>query len=103
MRDTVVIVAPPDDIHAVATVRAINDHFPSFRAIIVDARTFPEATTLSIDKDGWTISGTDLTIHSREVSAVWWRRRGTHQPSPAIKDAAARQFAAQEAAFAFDL
>jgi glutathione synthase/RimK-type ligase-like ATP-grasp enzyme len=101
-RSTVVILATPDDAHAIAVAQAIDASYPGHKVFIVDSGEFPSKLTLAIREDHWTLDTANGRICSSDVSALWHRRPRTPIPDEAIKDAAMRRFAVQESGLAFD-
>src|SRR5687767_11411052 len=102
MRDTVVIVAPPADIHAISVARSLQQR-GMCEPIILDATAFPGSFSLTIDGDGWIVRSELLNIRSQDVRSVWWRRPGTHKLDPTIAESSAKHFAANECMHAFDI
>ncbi len=102
-RQTVLIVAPANDIHALAVARSIRRKYPSHSVHIVDGADFPSRYKLRIDRQRWVILGSELELNSDQVISVWWRRPGTHRIDDRLKGAAVRSFVSHECVHAFDV
>lgn len=101
-RDCVVILAPADDIHAIAVQRAIAAGHPGHAVFIVDTARFPTELSLSLRPDGWTLTSEEWLIDSARVSGLWHRRPAPPVAAPGIIDLATRRFARQESGLAID-
>jgi hypothetical protein len=73
----IVIVAPPDDFHAIVAKQVISHRFGE-RCSIVDLDSFPSAMSLSLAIDARnqraSIRHGDDVIDRSQVTCVWWRR-----------------------------
>jgi glutathione synthase/RimK-type ligase-like ATP-grasp enzyme len=101
-RDCVVILAPENDIHAIAVARAVAADYPAHSVFVVDTARFPTELNLSLRPGGWSLSSNDWRIESDRVSGLWHRRPAPPAPDEAILDVATRRFARQESGLAID-
>jgi hypothetical protein len=99
---TVVILAPLNDIHAVAVKRAIQECSAETSVLVVDGSDFPQNIRMTVSKDGWTLRGSDFEVHSSNVCSVWWRRPGSHRVDSRFKDEGVKSFASRECIHTFD-
>jgi len=97
----ILILAPPNDSHALAVTRAV--HELGSAAEIFDSSQFPEHAAIRLEPDRWVLQSADgRRFCSDDVSAIWFRRSRPHGLSEGIVDPSARKFAARECAHAFD-
>ena len=105
MRNHVIILAKPDDIHAVTVAAEVGATFQG-RPVILDTARYPTdwrlTLRLSSDREpSWALCTRDLAISSDDVAGVWWRRPDAHRISKEVKDRRARRFCLDEARAAF--
>lgn len=100
MEKVVVILAEPDDIHALAVRHEVTHTFRS-ECVILDTRRFPASWALNLSSGGdeasrYGITTGDREIHSECVAGVWLRRTRTHAISGSVTDARVRRFCVDE-------
>ena len=98
--DTVVILAPVEDVHARSVAYEIETHFGG-SAVILDTAEYPRHWHLAVSvHDGataWEVSFGDRCIRSTEVAGLWWRRVHAHDIAAEISDERVRSFCESEA------
>jgi glutathione synthase/RimK-type ligase-like ATP-grasp enzyme len=100
--EIVVIVAPPNDVHALSVAKCIAERTP-IHPVILTGEDFPQRVNLSVTHDGWACETENVTILSSAVKSVWWRRPGKHEIASSVLDRNNRRFAEREATHAFDV
>ncbi|CCF85188.1 MvdC/MvdD family ATP grasp protein [Nitrolancea hollandica] len=102
--DTVLIVAPEEDIHAQG-VQAVLQR-SGIRVVRVDTADFPTTLGLILEWSSTHVSkliladGTEMTRD--EITAVWWRRPRSFRIDAAVIDARDREFGRLNAVHAFE-
>ena len=93
----ILIVAPENDIHALAVARSIIEETSTDKVRIFDSATLPLSATISIGTDGWSLRDRrGQALDSDDITAVWWRRSKKPHVSREIVDPIARGFAERE-------
>jgi hypothetical protein len=97
----IIIVAPPDDFHAILARHVLRERFGE-DCEILDLAAFPQSTQLSLEivphRHRAQYRGEVGDVDWRDVSTVWWRRPQLHSASDAKAsgDAGAAEFANRE-------
>lgn len=102
-RDCAVILAPAEDVHAIAVSRVFERKYPDRSIFIVDTADFPARLRLSLRPEGWSLASEDWQIDSSRVSGLWHRRPYPPVPADAVRDAGTKRFVIQESGLAIDL
>ncbi len=105
MPATVVIIAQPDDVHALCVGKRIETEHGA-EAIIVDAADYPEKWQLTWMVENGVDSSYRLTVEGvhyegEQITGVWWRRVRRHVIPQSVTDPRVRQFSVDEAKAAF--
>ena len=106
MKNTVLIIAPEEDVHARAVQKRVETIFGA-RAIILDAADYPTRWQISFQADaGLTSQATvicpnGVEIQDKDLAGLWWRRLRRHRLPPEISDTRVRRFCFDEAESAF--
>ncbi len=99
MRDTILIIAPEDDIHA-QSVAVILDAQESISSVIWDSSTLPSQSVASYSLDGgssnFVITNGQNLITLDSVRSVWWRRSKRAMIDAQVTDRQARAFCVRE-------
>jgi glutathione synthase/RimK-type ligase-like ATP-grasp enzyme len=96
---TVVVISSKSDVHATTVLeefRTMNQP-----AVLLDLSDFPLHSSLSMEYinqcgNHFTLKTPTDSIDFAEVGSIWWRRPQNFQVDPAVKNAAAVQFAFNE-------
>jgi glutathione synthase/RimK-type ligase-like ATP-grasp enzyme len=95
---TVIIVAPADDLHALAVAHQLREIGGT--ATILDSRDFPVHwhISLRIQKGnvGFDVVSVGATISDRDLAGLWWRRPNLPQIADEVTDPAIIEFCQNE-------
>jgi len=102
---TVIIIARPTDVHAVAVAAEVGATFKS-RALILNSAQYPNAWRITMDvsqnsEPTWTVRGDGWEVTSDQLTGVWWRRPYRHRIASEVKGRKVRRFCEDEAKAAF--
>ena len=99
MPGTVLIIAPPDDAHAIAVKAALKSHFDK-DAIIWDNSGIPSETTFDLcfknERVGLSVKGKDHSFSIADLSCIWWRRISRFRIDYSVSDPKVRNFCVSE-------
>lgn len=105
---TVVILAPPNDLHAQCVAREVNQK-SGISALIVDTVDFPTRWSFSLESPKGETCTSRVLLESRNarydlsnVVGVWWRRPRRHAISSAIQESRIKQFCLDESRAMFE-
>jgi glutathione synthase/RimK-type ligase-like ATP-grasp enzyme len=99
MPGTVLIIAPPDDAHAVAVEAALKSHFDS-DAIIWDNSGIPSDKTFDLyldnERSSLSVEDENATFSIQDLSSIWWRRISRFRIDYSVSDPKVRNFCVSE-------
>jgi hypothetical protein len=103
-QDSVLIVAPADDVHALTVARRVEAQ--GGRAVLFDSARFPSTSKLRLrlgtDIFDYALTIDSVTLTPDDLVGVWWRRPRRYIPDASIRELHVRRFVADEACHAFE-